>query len=73
MEDLALKNNSLALDNEVAEYRKKLDGVNHNFTKLGTSGQYQSLRSGPQAAWLRDQVKLDPVQPLHHTCDAAKT
>lgn len=50
MEDLALKTNSLALDNEVADYRKQLDGVNHNFTKLGTSGQYQKIKTGPLVA-----------------------
>lgn len=45
MEDLALKNNSLALDKDVTDYRKQLDGVNHNFTKLGSSTQYQTMKS----------------------------
>jgi len=48
-EDLALKLNSLALDHDVMDYRKQLEGVNHDFTKKGTSAQYQTIKTAQAA------------------------
>merc|ERR1712076_124916 len=48
-EDLALKLNSLALDHDVMDYRKQLEGVNHDFTKKATSAQYQTIKTAQAA------------------------
>jgi tektin-2 len=45
MEDLMLKTNSLALDNDVNDYRQRLDAVDHDFTKSGSSTQYKNAQA----------------------------